>query len=33
VTFAGVALYGPDSGPGLRRVDGGKRVLKQGRRA
>jgi AmmeMemoRadiSam system protein B len=33
VTFAGVALYGPETGPGLRRVDGGKRVLKQGRRA
>jgi MEMO1 family protein len=32
VTFAGVALYGPERGPGLRRVDGGKRVLRQGRR-
>lgn len=32
VTFCGVALYGPERGPGLRRVDGGKRVLRQGRR-
>jgi AmmeMemoRadiSam system protein B len=33
VTFAGLAFYGPDRGPGLARLEPGKRVLKQGTRA
>jgi AmmeMemoRadiSam system protein B len=32
VTFAGLALYGPDRGPGLGRLEPGKRILKQGSR-